>query len=150
MKAKLVLLPRERTESGWINCRKYVIDLTFCSTYRHLCSTCKWYLLSVNKNFVKISIKNCKLNVYFARNYHLGNIFAEVITIKTLFASAKPSVIADCRGKFRGLFCHAWNSLNKACWVLWALQNPQRILFKIFFHVLRQLIKYSPFVNFRE
>ena len=50
----------------------------------------------------EISIKNCKLNV-FARNYHLGNIFAEVITIITLFASAKLSAIADCRGKFRGL-----------------------------------------------
>ena len=29
---------------------------------------------------------------------HLGNIFAEVITIKALFASTKPSAIADCRG----------------------------------------------------
>ena len=37
------------------------------------------------------------------RNNHLGNIFAEVITIKTLFASAKPSAIADCQGEFRGL-----------------------------------------------
>ena len=36
-------------------------------------------------------------------NNHLGNIFAEVIAIKTLFASAKPSAIADCRGEFRGL-----------------------------------------------
>ena len=33
-------------------------------------------------------------------NNHLGNIFTEVITIKTLFASA----IADCRGEFRGLY----------------------------------------------
>ena len=49
----------------------------------------------------EISIKNCKLNI-FARNYYLGNIFVEVITIITLFASAKLSVIADCRGKFRG------------------------------------------------
>ena len=37
------------------------------------------------------------------RNIPLGNIYAEVITIKTLFASAKPLAIADCRGKFRGL-----------------------------------------------
>ena len=29
-------------------------------------------------------------------NNHLGNIFAEVITIKTLFALAKLSAIADC------------------------------------------------------
>ena len=36
-------------------------------------------------------------------NNHFGNIFAEVITIKTLFASAKPSAIADCQGEFRGL-----------------------------------------------
>ena len=32
-------------------------------------------------------------------NIHLGNIYAEMITIKTLFASA----IADCQGEFRGL-----------------------------------------------
>ena len=36
-------------------------------------------------------------------NNHLGNVFAEVITIKTLFASAKPSAIANCRGESRGL-----------------------------------------------
>ena len=36
-------------------------------------------------------------------NNHLGNIFAEVITIKTLFSSAIPSTIANCRGEFRGL-----------------------------------------------
>ena len=36
-------------------------------------------------------------------NNHLSNIFAEVITIKILFASEKPSEIADCRGEFRGL-----------------------------------------------
>ena len=36
-------------------------------------------------------------------NDHLGNFFAEVITIKTLFASAKPSAIADCRGELRVL-----------------------------------------------
>ena len=29
-------------------------------------------------------------------NNHLGNIFAKVITIKTLFASAKPLAIVDC------------------------------------------------------
>ena len=28
-------------------------------------------------------------------NNHPGNIFAEVITMKTLFASAKPSAIAE-------------------------------------------------------
>ena len=37
------------------------------------------------------------------RNNPLDNIFAKVIIIKTLFASAKPSAIADCRGKFRAL-----------------------------------------------
>ena len=36
-------------------------------------------------------------------NNHHGNIFAEVSTIKTLFALAKPSGIANCRGEFRGL-----------------------------------------------
>ena len=36
-------------------------------------------------------------------NIHLGNIYAEMITIKTLFASKKPSAIADCRGEFGGL-----------------------------------------------
>ena len=34
---------------------------------------------------------------------HPGNIFAEVITIKALFASTKPSAIADCRGEFQWL-----------------------------------------------
>ena len=38
--------------------------------------------------------------MYVARNYHLGNIFAEVITIKTLFASAKPSAIANAEVNF--------------------------------------------------
>ena len=37
-------------------------------------------------------------------NNHLGNSFAEVVTIKTRFVSAKPSAIADCRGEFRGLY----------------------------------------------
>ena len=32
-------------------------------------------------------------------NNHLENIFAEVTTIKTLFASGKPLAIADCRGE---------------------------------------------------
>ena len=39
----------------------------------------------------------------FLGNNHPSNIFAEVITIKTLFALAKPSTIADCWGEFRGL-----------------------------------------------
>ena len=34
------------------------------------------------------------------RNNHLGNNFAEMITKKTLLASAKPSAIADYRGEF--------------------------------------------------
>ena len=37
------------------------------------------------------------------RNNYLGNTFAEVITVITLFASAKPSATADCRGEFQGL-----------------------------------------------
>ena len=36
-------------------------------------------------------------------NNHLSNIIAEVITIKTLFASAKPSIISNCRGEFQEL-----------------------------------------------
>ena len=51
MKAKLVPLPREQTERGWINCWTCIIDLTSCSTYRHFSSMCKWYLLFVNNNF---------------------------------------------------------------------------------------------------
>ena len=58
MEPKLVSLPRERRERGWINGRQYIIDLTSCSTYRHFSSTCKWYLLFVNDN--------CKLNLYLA------------------------------------------------------------------------------------
>ena len=36
-------------------------------------------------------------------NDHLSNTSAKVITIKTLFASAKPSAIANCWGEFQGL-----------------------------------------------
>ena len=36
-------------------------------------------------------------------NNHLSNIIAKVITIKTLFASAKPSIISNCRGEFQEL-----------------------------------------------
>ena len=34
---------------------------------------------------------------------HISNIFAEVITIKTLFAMAKSSTVVDCRSECRGL-----------------------------------------------
>ena len=37
-------------------------------------------------------------------NNHFGNIFAEVITIETLYASAKPLAITNCRVEFRGLY----------------------------------------------
>ena len=40
-------------------------------------------------------------------NNHHGNIFAEVITIKTLFASAKPLAVANCRGESQGLHTNA-------------------------------------------
>ena len=53
VKAKLVPLPREWRERGWMNCGKYVMDLTPCSMYRHFSSTCKWYPLFVNNNFVE-------------------------------------------------------------------------------------------------
>ena len=43
---------------GWINCRKYIIDLASCSTCRHTTCTCEWYLLFVNNI--------CKLNIYFS------------------------------------------------------------------------------------
>ena len=98
MQVKLIPLPREWRERGWINCRKYIIDLTSCSTYRHFSSTCKWYLVC-KRWFCWGIIKKCKLNIILLGNNLLGNIFADVITIKTLFTS----VIADCRGEFRGL-----------------------------------------------
>ena len=60
-------------------------------------------------------------------NNHLGNIFAEVITIKTLFASAKPSTIADCRGEFRGLLSvHKKGLPNIFFKRVKALQNDRR------------------------
>ena len=40
-------------------------------------------------------------------NNHRGNIFAEVITIKTLFASAKPLAVANCQGESQGLHTNA-------------------------------------------
>ena len=104
LKAKLVPLPRERRERVWINWRKYRIDLTSCSTYRHFSSTCKWHLLFVNDNFVEKLVLKIVNRIYMLLgNNYFGNIFVEVITIKTLFTSANPSVIADCRGESRGL-----------------------------------------------
>ena len=62
------------------------------------------YLLFVNNNFVEKWVLKIVNWIYvLLRNNHLGNIFAEVITIKMLFASAKTSAIASCRGKFWGL-----------------------------------------------
>ena len=46
---------------------------------------------------------------------HLSNIFVEVITIKPLFALAKPSAIADCRGEFQGLFTINYVLLTSSC-----------------------------------
>ena len=104
MKAKLVPLPLEQRERGWINCQRYIIGLTSCSTQRHFCSTCKWSLTCKQQFCWEISFENCKLNICnLLGNNHLSNYFAEVITIKTLFASAKPSKIADCWGELWGL-----------------------------------------------
>ena len=104
LKAKLVPQPHERRERGWINCRRYIIDLTSCSTYRHFSNTWKWYLLFVNDNFVmKYVLKIANWIYNLLQNNYFINIVAEVITIKTLFASAKPSAIADCQGEFWGL-----------------------------------------------
>ena len=91
-------------EGGWINCRKCIIDLTSCSMCRDFSSTCKWYLLFVNDNFVKKWVLKIKSWIYILLwNNHLGNIFAKVITTETLFALTKLSVIADCQGEFWGL-----------------------------------------------
>ena len=104
VKAKLVPLPRERKERGWINCQKDILDLTSCSTYRQFSSTCKCYLLFVSNNFVEKQVLKFVNWIYtLLGNNHFGNIFAEGITIRTLFASAKPLAIADCRGEFQGL-----------------------------------------------
>ena len=85
MKAKLVPLWHEWREIRWINCQKYIIDLTSYSTYRCFSSMCKWYLLFVNNNFVKKQLLKFVNWIYILLgNNHLGNIFAEVITIKTL------------------------------------------------------------------
>ena len=105
VKAKLAPLPHERRERGWINCQKYIIDLTSCSMYRHFSSMCKWCLLFVNDNFVEKQVLKTVNWIYILLGKdHLDNIFAEVITIKTLFASAKPSAIANCWGEFWGLY----------------------------------------------
>ena len=72
--------------------------------HRHFSSTCKWYLLFVNDNFVEKQILKIVNWIYILlRNNHLSNIFDKMIPIKTLFASAKPLVIANCRGEFQGL-----------------------------------------------
>ena len=106
VKAKLVPLPREQRERGWINCRKYIIDLTSCSKYRHFSSTCKLYLLFVSDNYVEKKILKIVNWIYNLLGHNpLGNIFTKVIIIKTFFASANPSAIADYRDQFRGLWC---------------------------------------------
>ena len=111
VKAKLVPLPHEWRERGWITAYKeYIVDLTSCSLYRHFSSTCKWYLLFVNDNFAeKWVLKIINWIYIFLGNDHHSNFFAKVITIKTLFASANPSAIANCWGEFWGLF-------RSACW----------------------------------
>ena len=99
MKAKVALLTHEWKERGWINCQKYIIDLTSCGTY-----TFKWYLLFVNNNFVnKKVLKIINWTYILLGNNHLGNIFAEVIILLPLFASIKTLTIADCQGEFQGL-----------------------------------------------
>ena len=104
VKAKLVPLPREWREKGWINCRTYIIDLTSSGMYRHFSTTCKWYLWFVIDNFAEKSVLKIVNWIYILLGSdHRGNFFPDVITIKTLFALAKPSVIADCQAEFRGL-----------------------------------------------
>ena len=83
---------------------KYIIDLTSCSAYRHFSSTCKWYILFVNDNFVEKQVLKIVSWIHILLgNNHLGNIFAEAITIKTLPALAKPSAIANCQDELWGL-----------------------------------------------
>ena len=90
-------------EKGWINCQKYIIDLTFCSTYRHFSSTCKWYLWSVNKNFVEKEVLKILNWIYIL----LGIITSAILLPRWLllkqFAPAKLSAIANCQGEFWGL-----------------------------------------------
>ena len=40
-------------EKWWINCWKLLVDEMSCNTHRCFSSTCKWYLLFVNDNFVE-------------------------------------------------------------------------------------------------
>ena len=71
-------------------------------------------------------------------NNHLGNMFAEVITIKTLFASAKPSAIADSRSEFRGL--HSLNIFTTHFTVAWYVRmvlplTPNTCNFALYYEV---------------
>ena len=126
---KLVPLPHEWRERGWINYRKYIIDLTSFSMYKHFSNTCKWYLLFVSDNFAEkwvlkivnwiyILLGSDHVGNFFPKVIttktlfvlakplaidHLGNFFPEVITTKTLFALGKRSAIADCQAQFRRL-----------------------------------------------
>ena len=102
-KVKLLPLPCEQRKKGQINCGKYIINLTSCSRYRHFSSTCKLYLLFVNDNYLEKQVLKIVYWIYILLgNNPLGNIFAKVI-IKALFALAKPSVIVNWQGQFRGL-----------------------------------------------
>ena len=103
VRAKLVPLPRERRER--MNKLPKIYNRSdFLQYMQTLLQHVQVISLVCKQKFCReIIIKNCKLNIYFARNYHLGNTSAEVFTIKTLLASAKTSAIADYRGEFRGL-----------------------------------------------
>ena len=78
----------------------YLPDEWYPSTW-HYISCLQTIILLRNKYILKIVNW---INILLGNN-HLSNILVKVITIKMLFASAKPLAIANCRGEFRGLIC---------------------------------------------
>ena len=92
VRAKLVPLPRERRER--MNKLPKIYNRSdFLQYIQTLLQHVQVISLVCKQKFCReIIIKNCKLNIYFARKYHLGNIFAEVITIKTVCLSKTLSI----------------------------------------------------------
>ena len=78
----------------------YLPDEWYPSTWHYI--PCLQTIILLRNKYI-LKIVNW-INILLGNN-HLSNIFVKVITIKKLFASAKPLAIANCGGEFRGLIC---------------------------------------------
>ena len=77
-------------------------------------------------------------------NNHLHKNFAQVITIKTLFALARPSAIAEYQGEFRGLWIF---SILSSC--IWSPLPYETLyeLYAVYLHVNGHLYPMKLYLN---